>query len=131
MLPPPGRQGPGRMPTAAVEALDLVVARRAAGALPGDRRAAGIGQGTELAQLRPYQIGDDVRQIDASATARTGIPHVRLQVPERVLTTWLVLDLSPSLAYGTPTRLKSDVAEGVALVMARLGARRGGRRGGP
>ena len=126
MLPPPGRQGPGRMPTAAVEALDLVVARRAAGALPGDRRAAGIGQGTELAQLRPYQIGDDVRQIDASATARTGIPHVRLQVPERVLTTWLVLDLSPSMAFGTATRLKSDVAEGVALVMARLGARRGG-----
>jgi uncharacterized protein (DUF58 family) len=115
------------MPTAAVEALDLVVARRAAGTLPGDRRAAGIGAGTELAQLRPYQIGDDVRQIDASATARTGIPHVRLQVPERVLTTWLVLDLSPSMAFGTATRLKSDVAEGVALVMARLGARRGGR----
>jgi uncharacterized protein (DUF58 family) len=115
------------MPTAAVEALDLVVARRAAGALPGDRRAAGIGAGTELAQLRPYQIGDDVRQIDASATARTGVPHVRLQVPERVLTTWLVLDLSPSMAFGTAQRLKSDVAEGVALVMARLGARRGGR----
>jgi uncharacterized protein (DUF58 family) len=115
------------MPPAAVEALDLVVARRAAGALPGDRRAAGIGAGTELAQLRPYQIGDDVRQIDASATARTGVPHVRLQVPERVLTTWLVLDLSPSMAFGTASRLKSDVAEGVALVMARLGARRGGR----
>jgi uncharacterized protein (DUF58 family) len=115
------------MPTAAVEALDLVVARRAAGALPGDRRAVGVGAGTELAQLRPYQIGDDVRQIDASATARTGIPHVRLQVPERVLTTWLVLDLSPSMAFGTANRLKSDVAEGVALVMARLGARRGGR----
>ncbi len=127
MLPPPGRQGPGRMPTAAVEALDLVVARRAAGALPGDRRAAGIGAGTELAQLRPYQIGDDVRQLDASATARTGVPHVRLQVPERVLTTWLVLDVSPSMAFGTAQRLKSDVAEGVALVMARLGARRGGR----
>jgi uncharacterized protein (DUF58 family) len=127
LIRPPGRQGPGRMPPAAVEALDLVVARRAAGALPGDRRAAGIGAGTELAQLRPYQIGDDVRQIDASATARTGIPHVRLQVPERVLTTWLVLDLSPSMAFGTANRLKSDVAEGVALVMARLGARRGGR----
>jgi uncharacterized protein (DUF58 family) len=127
LIRPPGRQGPGRMPVAAVEALDLVVARRAAGALPGDRRAAGIGAGTELAQLRPYQIGDDVRQIDASATARTGVPHVRLQVPERVLTTWLVLDLSPSMAFGTASRLKSDVAEGVALVMARLGARRGGR----
>ena len=78
------------MPTALVDALDLVVARRAAGALPGDRRAAGVGAGTELAQLRPYEVGDDVRQIDAAATARTGEPHVRLHVPERTLTTWIV-----------------------------------------
>ena len=43
---PPGRQGPGPMPGALVEALDLVLARRAAGALPGERRAAGRGTGT-------------------------------------------------------------------------------------
>jgi uncharacterized protein (DUF58 family) len=126
---PDGRQGPGRMPAQAVEALDLVVARRAAGALPGDRRSAGIGAGTELAQLRPYQIGDDVRQLDPAATARTGVPHVRLQVPERVLTTWIVLDVSPSMAFGTAQRLKADVAEGATLVLSRLGARRGGRIG--
>ena len=115
------------MPAALVDALDLVVARHAAGALPGDRRAAGIGSGTELAQLRPYVIGDDVRQIDAAATARTGEPHVRLQVPERTLTTWIVLDLSPSMAFGTAERLKADVAEGVALVLGRLAIRRAGR----
>jgi uncharacterized protein (DUF58 family) len=124
---PDGRQGPGRMPTELVEALDLVVARRAAGALPGDRRSAGVGSGTELAQLRPYQVGDDVRQIDASATARTGVPHVRLHVPERTLTTWLILDVSPSMAFGTAERLKSDVMEGVALVVGRLAIRRAGR----
>jgi uncharacterized protein (DUF58 family) len=115
------------MPDALVDALDLVVARHAAGALPGDRRAAGIGSGTELAQLRPYVIGDDVRQIDAAATARTGEPHVRMQVPERTLTTWIVLDLSPSMAFGTAERLKADVAEGVALVLGRLAIRRAGR----
>jgi uncharacterized protein (DUF58 family) len=117
------------MPTPLVDALDLVVARHAAGALPGDRRAAGIGTGTELAQLRPYVLGDDVRQIDAAATARTGEPHVRLQVPERTLTTWIVLDVSPSMAFGTSQRLKADVAEGVALVLGRLAVRRAGRLG--
>ena len=82
---PPGRQGPGPMQGALVEALDLVLARRASGALPGERRAAGRGTGTELAQIRPYQVGDDVRRIDAAASARTGHPHVRDHVPERTL----------------------------------------------
>lgn len=127
LAPPPGRQGPGAMPAPLVEALDLVVARRAAGVLPGDRMASGLGSGTELAQLRPYQHGDDVRQLDAAASARTGVPHVRLQVPERTLTTWVVLDVSASMAFGTAARLKSDVAEGVALVIGRLSVRRGGR----
>jgi uncharacterized protein (DUF58 family) len=127
LKPPAARQGPGRMPAPLVDALDLVVARHAAGALPGDRRAAGMGVGTELAQLRPYVIGDDVRQIDPSATARTGEPHVRLQVPERTLTTWIVLDVSPSMAFGTTQRLKADVAEGVTQVLGRLAVRRAGR----
>ena len=124
---PPARQGPGPMPQQLVDALDLVVAERTAGALPGDRRAAGVGAGTELAQLRPYELGDDVRHIDPAATARTGQPHVRLHVPERTLTTWIMLDISPSMAFGTATRLKSDVAEGVTLVLARLAVRRAGR----
>ena len=96
LRPPDGRQGPGPMPSSLVEALDLPIAHRAAGQLPGDRRAAGVGVGTELAQLRAYQVGDDVRQIDAAATARTGVPHVRVHVPERTLTTWIVIDVSPS-----------------------------------
>lgn len=127
LIRPAGRQGPGPIPHGLLESLDLIVARRASGALPGDRRAAGLGSGTELAQLRPYEVGDDVRQIDAAATARTGVPHVRLHVPERTLTTWIALDLSPSMAFGTADRLKSDVAEGVTSVIGRLAVRRAGR----
>jgi uncharacterized protein (DUF58 family) len=112
-----------------VQALDLAVSRLVARSLPGDRRAAGVGLGTELAQLRPYETGDDVRHLDASASARTGTPHVRLHVPERALTTWIVLDLSPSMAFGTAKRLKADVAEGAALVFGRLGVRRAGSVG--
>ena len=126
---PDARQGPGRMPQGLLEALDLVVAKRTAGALPGDRRAAGLGAGTELAQLRPYEVGDDVRHIDAAATARTGEPHVRLHVPERTLTTWIALDVSPSMAFGTADRLKFDVAEGVVGVIGRLAIRRAGSVG--
>jgi len=127
--PPAARQGPGPLAQPLVEALDLALSRLVARTLPGDRRASGVGPGTELAQLRPYEIGDDVRHIDAAATARTGQPHVRLHVPERAMTTWIVLDISPSMAFGTALRLKADVAEGVALVFGRLGVRRAGSVG--
>src|SRR6201986_1601103 len=119
--PPAARQGPGPIAQPLVEALDVAVNRLVAQTLPGDRRAAGGGLGTELAQLRPYEMGDDVRHIDASASARTGSPHVRLHVPERALTTWIVLDVSPSMAFGTARRRKADVAEGVAMVLGRIG----------
>jgi uncharacterized protein (DUF58 family) len=127
--PPAARQGPGPVPQQLIEALDVSVNRLVARMLPGDRRAAGVGVGTELAQLRPYETGDDVRHIDAAASARTGQTHVRLHVPERALTTWIVLDVSPSMAFGTERRLKADVAEGVALVVGRLGVRRAGSVG--
>lgn len=127
--PPAARQGPGSIAQPLIDALDVSIMHLVSRSLPGDRRAAGVGAGTELAQLRPYAVGDDVRHIDPSATARTGQPHVRVHVPERALTTWIVLDVSPSMAFGTARRLKADVAEGAALVFGRLGIRRAGSVG--
>lgn len=117
------------MPRALVEALDPAVNRLISRTLPGSRRAVGVGPGTELSQLRPYESGDDVRYIDPASSARTGTLHVRLHVPERALTTWIVLDVSASMAFGTAQRLKADIAEGAALVFARLGLRRAGSVG--
>jgi len=129
LVTPPGSQGPGPTPASAVAQLDLAIARRTAGRLPGEHVAAGVGLGTELAQIRPYVVGDDLRQIDPAASARTNELHIRQQVPERALTTWVLLDVSPSMAFGTAERLKSDVAGGAATVVARLSTRRGGRVG--
>jgi uncharacterized protein (DUF58 family) len=123
------RRGPGPMPAALIDALDLAVNRLVARTLPGSRRASGVGPGLELAQIRPYEAGDDVRHIDPAASARTGTLHIRLHVPDRALSTWIVLDLSASMAFGTARRLKADVAEGAALVFGRLGVRRAGSVG--
>ena len=127
--PTPDRPGPGPLPGALLRALDVTIGRRIEGVLSGDYRASLQGDGTELAQLRPYSPGDDVRQIDWNVTARTGEPHVRVHLAERVLSSWLVLDTSPSMAFGTADRRKADVAEGVAIAVGHLATRRGNRLG--
>jgi uncharacterized protein (DUF58 family) len=118
-----------RAPEAALRALDLTVRRRVDGLLAGDHRTAFPGLGTELHQLRAYEPGDDVRQIEWNVTARTGEPHVQVQLAERSLTTWLVLDLSASMNFGTALMRKLDAAEGVALAVGHLATRRGNRLG--
>jgi uncharacterized protein (DUF58 family) len=117
------------VPERLLRALDVIVRRRVEGLLPGEARSSALGDGTELAQVRPYQPGDDVRAIDWNVTARTGEPHVRVHVAERSLVAWLVLDVSPSMAFGTADRRKADVAEGVALALGYLATRRGNRLG--
>lgn len=123
------RPGPGPTPEALLRALDLTVGRRIRGLLPGEYRAHDLGGGTELAQVRPYEPGDDIRRMDWNVTARTSVPHVRVHVPERALTAWLLLDVSPSMTFGTADRRKADVAEGVAVAIGHLATQRGNRLG--
>ena len=123
------RPGPGPMPEELLRTLDLRLRRRIDGLLTGEHRATTLGLGSELAQIRPYVPGDDVRLIDWNVTARTGEPHVRVQVAERALTTWLVLDTSLSMSFGTADRRKADVAEGVAHAVAFAATRNGNRLG--
>jgi uncharacterized protein (DUF58 family) len=123
------RPGPGAITAESLEALELAIARRVDGLLAGDYRSAFTGLGTELHQVRPYEPGDDVRRIDWNVTARTGLPHVRVELAERVLVTWLVFDASASMDFGTAERRKADVAEGVALAIGHAATRRGNRLG--
>jgi uncharacterized protein (DUF58 family) len=127
--PTPDRPGPGPVPDGLLKALELTIARRVDGLLAGDHRSAVLGRGTELAQVRPYEPGDDVRLIDWNVTARTTEPHVRVHLAERVLVTWIVLDTTPSMEFGTAQRRKADVALGVALAVGHAATVRGNRVG--
>jgi uncharacterized protein (DUF58 family) len=125
----PDRPGPGPLPEALLRALDLEIGRRIDGLLTGEHRTAAVGVGTELAQVRQWEPGDDVRRIDWNATARSNEVQVRVDVAERALTSWVLLDASASMTFGTADRRKWDVAEGVALAMGHLSSRRGNRVG--
>jgi uncharacterized protein (DUF58 family) len=112
-----------------LRALDIAIGRRVEGLLAGDYRSNLLGTGSELAMIRPYVAGDDVRRIDWNVTARTGEPHVRVDLAERALVSWLALDISASMQFGTGERRKADVAEGVAVALGHLATRRGNRLG--
>jgi uncharacterized protein (DUF58 family) len=125
----PERPGPGPVPPAVLRSLDLAVLRRIESLIPGEHLTMQVGGGTELAMIRPYHPGDDVRHIDWNVTARMQEPHVRVHVGERALTAWLLLDVSASMTFGTADRRKADVAEGVSLAIGHVATRRGNRLG--
>ena len=102
--------------------------RRLDGLLQGDYRTLFRGFGLDLADLREYQYGDDVRHIDWNVTARLQQPYVREYHEDRDLTAWFLLDLSPSLDFGG-SMLKQSLSAGFVAALARLLAGRGNRVG--
>ncbi len=125
----PAEPGPGDITAESLRVLELSIGRRVDGMLAGDFRSAFSGLGSELNQVRAYEPGDDVRRIEWNATARTGQTHVRVELAERVLVTWIVLDASASMRFGTADRRKADVAEGVVLAIGYAATQRGNRLG--
>jgi len=117
-----------RNPEAVLRRLEWTVLRRLDGLLHGDYRTFFRGFGLDLADLREYQYHDDVRRIDWNVTARLQTPYVREYHEDREVTAWFVLDLSPSLDFGSATR-KLEIAQEFVTVIARLLTRHGNRVG--
>jgi uncharacterized protein (DUF58 family) len=109
--------------------LEWTVIRRLDGLLQGDYRTLFRGFGLDLADLREYQYGDDVRHIDWNVTARLQTPHVREYHEDREVTAWFLLDLSPSVDFGSGEVRKRNVSADFVAVLARILTRHGNKVG--
>lgn len=90
--------------------LELTVRRKLDGLLQGNHLGLLPGPGSEAGESRIYHPGDDVRRMDWPVTARTSVPHIRQTIVDRELETWVALDLSASLDFGTAKCEKRDLA---------------------
>jgi uncharacterized protein (DUF58 family) len=124
---PPALQGDRLQ--AGLRTLELDVRRRLDGLLQGNHLGLVPGPGTEPGEARPYQPGDDVRRMDWAVTARTTVPHIRETVADRELETWLAVDLSPSLDFGTAVCEKRDLVICAVAAMTHLTSGGGNRIG--
>jgi uncharacterized protein (DUF58 family) len=109
--------------------LELTIRRRLDGLLQGNHLGLVPGPGSEAGESREYHPGDDVRRMDWPVTARTTVPHVRQTIADRELETWAVVDLSPSLDFGTARCEKRDLAVAAVAAVAHLTGRGGNRFG--
>jgi uncharacterized protein (DUF58 family) len=123
------REGPLRGPEQLLRKLEWTVIRRLDGLLHGDYRTLFRGFGLDLADLREYQYHDDVRHIDWNVTARLQTPYVREYNEDREVNAWFLLDLSPSVDFGSGAVRKRSVAAEFVAVLARLLTRHGNRVG--
>ena len=109
--------------------LDWNVIRRLDGLLQGDYRSLFYGFGVDFADLREYQPQDDIRYIDWNVTARMNTPYVRQYHEDREITAWFLLDMSPSVDFGTRDAEKRTMLIEFVSVLARLLTRHGNRVG--
>ena len=118
-----------RNPELILRKLEWTVIRRLDGLMHGDYRTLFRGFGLDLADLREYQYHDDVRHIDWNVTARLATPYVREYHEDRDVTAWFLLDLSPSVDFGSGDVRKRAVAGEFVTVLARLLSGHGKRVG--
>jgi len=123
------RESPSpRDPEAILRRLEWTAVRPLDGLLHGEQRTLLRGFGLDLADLREYQPGDDVRRIDWNVTARLDTPYVREYHQDRDVAAWFLIDLSGSIGFG-PKVKKEAVSAGFVTVLARLLTQHGNRVG--
>jgi uncharacterized protein (DUF58 family) len=120
---------PATTPERILQRLDWKVIRRLDGLLQGDYRTLFYGFGVDFADLREYQPEDDIRYIDWNVTARMNTPYVRQYVEDREIAGWFLLDLSPSVDFGSQQSLKRTMLIDFVTTLARLLTRHGNRVG--
>jgi uncharacterized protein (DUF58 family) len=116
-------------PERVLRRLEWRIIRPLDGRLQGDYRTMFRGTGIDVADMREYQPGDDLRRIDWNLTARMDTPYVREYLEDREVTAWLLLDCSPSMDFGPVERRKHVVLTEIAATVAQLLARGGNRVG--
>ena len=84
----------------------------------GEYHSAFKGRGMAFSEVREYQYGDDVRNMDWNVTARLRAPYVKIFEEERELTVMLLIDVSGSRVFGTTTRTKKDLMTEIAAVLS-------------
>jgi uncharacterized protein (DUF58 family) len=117
------------LPAQLLRRLEFKVLRRLDGYLFGNYSGLFYGPSLDLAEVREYQPGDEVRRIDWHVTARTGTLHVRQYREEREIIAWLIVDMSASMSFGTRRALKREVALEFAGVAAAIITRQGNKIG--
>jgi len=137
----PGKVGRVRLPTehgpaleldaaeALLRRLEFAVRNKLDGLLQGNYLGLVPGPGSEAGESRPYVLGDDVRRMDWPVTARTTIPHIRQTIADRELETWLAVDLSPSVDFGTALTEKRELVLAALTTVVHLTVRGGNRVG--
>lgn len=121
--------GPGTNARALLARVTWTSARRLDGLLQGDYRTLFRGSGMMLADLREYEPQDDVRHIDWNVTARMQTPYVRQHEEDRELAAWFVVDLSPSVGFGSGGISKRQVAAEAIATLGHLLQQHGNRVG--
>ncbi|MCW2947140.1 MAG: hypothetical protein JWR24_3857 [Actinoallomurus sp.] len=117
-------------PERSLKRLELTVTRRLDGLLHGEHLGLLPGPGSDFAEARLYQPGeDDVRHMDWAVTARTTVPHVRDLIADHELETWALVDMSPSMDFGTARMEKRDLVVAALAAVGFLTTRLGDRLG--